>query len=574
MDDYDFIKLDFCRLLNFHYARPTRPPPFSPERSGEMWRPKEFAFACNVSVMTIRNWLKGITAPERGDVPYIEKAFFGQPPAEEKDLYSDWRVDFRTAHKKERTARDNAPADAQRSEQQPDKVVVAGVSPEAHEKVIDRLLDKLSLTEAQKTAAVVELAKIKGDLESTEKRVSGFLQTIYREEISPEQFAATFVKVIGDWATAGVRIDALSVSRNMTPHIAALRKAAQHAHEIGDIGEATRLLDEIDTEERRVEQRPAFTPWGQRAAEIPGLIDRFKTELSTEPRFGNKAKFILDLLDRICDLPDPALWNDTHLDWLCTIQDALTDAFHIGDADSGDDAINFGTLVPLMRVLAVVFAGREVSNAYNVLIDNELAFHLEQLRKAIMELAGVEIPRPVRDDVEALDGQLNVVEQRTPRWINLQRLDRVAGRIRSHRIGALHGIERLIAILIGKRTDRAPPLAIFRDELEDGSAGPELVIIPAGKFMMGSPEPEGQSDEHPQHHVEIAGCFAAGRFTVTFEEWDAALSAGGVTHNPEDRGWGRARRPAINVSWYDATAYVRWLSRQTGKTYRLLSESE
>ena len=94
--------------------------------------------------------------------------------------------------------------------------------------------------------------------------------------------------------------------------------------------------------------------------EIPGLIDRFKTELSTEPRFGNKAKFILDLLDRICDLPDPALWNDTHLDWLCTIQDALTDAFHIGDADTGDDAINFGTLVPLMRVLAVVFAGRGV----------------------------------------------------------------------------------------------------------------------------------------------------------------------------------------------------------------------
>ena len=45
-------------------------------------------------------------------------------------------------------------------------------------------------------------------------------------------------------------------------------------------------------------------------------------------------------------------------------------------------------------------------------------------------------------------------------------------------------------------------------------------------------------------------------------------------YTPSDEGWGRGRRPVINVSWDDAKAYVGWLSRKTGKTYRLLSEAE
>ena len=61
---------------------------------------------------------------------------------------------------------------------------------------------------------------------------------------------------------------------------------------------------------------------------------------------------------------------------------------------------------------------------------------------------------------------------------------------------------------------------------------------------------------------------------VTFEEWDACRHGGGCGHNPDDEGWGRGNRPVINVSWEDARAYVRWLSRETGERYRLLSESE
>ena len=101
---------------------------------------------------------------------------------------------------------------------------------------------------------------------------------------------------------------------------------------------------------------------------------------------------------------------------------------------------------------------------------------------------------------------------------------------------------------------------------------------------MGSPlgEEGRDDDEGPLHRVRISEPFAVGVYEVTFREWDACRRAGGCSHNPGDCdcdcdcdcGWGRGERPVINVSWEDARAYVRWLSGETGKEYRLLSESE
>ena len=88
-------------------------------------------------------------------------------------------------------------------------------------------------------------------------------------------------------------------------------------------------------------------------------------------------------------------------------------------------------------------------------------------------------------------------------------------------------------------------------------------------------EREARSDdEGPQHEVRIAKPFAVGRFQVTFDEWDACVAARGCKHRPKDEGWGRGKRPVINVSWEDAQAYVAWLSKKTGHQYRLLSEAE
>jgi formylglycine-generating enzyme required for sulfatase activity len=69
--------------------------------------------------------------------------------------------------------------------------------------------------------------------------------------------------------------------------------------------------------------------------------------------------------------------------------------------------------------------------------------------------------------------------------------------------------------------------------------------------------------------------FAVGKFAVTFAQWDACVDDGGCgSYIPDDRGWGRGDRPVINVNWNDAKAYVAWLSKKTGKEYRLLSEAE
>jgi len=105
---------------------------------------------------------------------------------------------------------------------------------------------------------------------------------------------------------------------------------------------------------------------------------------------------------------------------------------------------------------------------------------------------------------------------------------------------------------------------------------PEMVVASAGSFMMGSPPSEtgGYDFERPQHHVNIAMPFAVSKLELTFDEWDTCVGYGDCPQGIPDSGFGRGQRPAINVSWDDAQTYVNWLSRITGKAYRLLSESE
>jgi formylglycine-generating enzyme required for sulfatase activity len=115
-----------------------------------------------------------------------------------------------------------------------------------------------------------------------------------------------------------------------------------------------------------------------------------------------------------------------------------------------------------------------------------------------------------------------------------------------------------------------------RDTFKECSRCPEMIVVAAGLFMMGSPadEPDHKIEEEPYHRVAIPRPFAASRFEVTFEEWEACFQVGACAFNPGDQGWPRGRRPVINVSWNDAQQYAGWISRLTGKRYRLLSEAE
>ena len=106
---------------------------------------------------------------------------------------------------------------------------------------------------------------------------------------------------------------------------------------------------------------------------------------------------------------------------------------------------------------------------------------------------------------------------------------------------------------------------------------PEMVVVPAGSFLMGSANDEAghQLDESPRHEVRIGAPFAVGKFEVTFAEWDACVADGGCNgYRPDDQHWGRGPRPVVDVSWEETKSYVDWLSRKTGSQYRLLTEAE
>ena len=127
--------------------------------------------------------------------------------------------------------------------------------------------------------------------------------------------------------------------------------------------------------------------------------------------------------------------------------------------------------------------------------------------------------------------------------------------------------------VLSREAERAlKPRRAFRECAKDC---PEMVVVPAGEFMMGSPATEkGRYDnEGPQHKVTIARPFAVSKFEVTFDEWDACVVSGGCPQVPT-AALGRGTQPVINVSWDDAQQYVAWFSKMTGRPYRLLSEAE
>src|SRR5262249_2621735 len=129
--------------------------------------------------------------------------------------------------------------------------------------------------------------------------------------------------------------------------------------------------------------------------------------------------------------------------------------------------------------------------------------------------------------------------------------------------GAVAGMRGTMA----QPADAPKPGEVFRD-CNDCA---EMVVVPVGDFEMGGGD---LPFEKPQHKVTLAHPVAIGRSEITFDEWDLCYSAGGCKHRPDDHGWGRGKRPVIDVSWGGAKAYLAWMSRTPGKNYRLPTEAE
>lgn len=186
---------------------------------------------------------------------------------------------------------------------------------------------------------------------------------------------------------------------------------------------------------------------------------------------------------------------------------------------------------------------------------------------------------------------------------NLEAAQRALAELESDSAG-IEGIEALRSRIESARAYASlRPGQSVTDPLRGGGSGPELVVIPLGSFQMGSPEnePERKSNEGPRFNVSLARGFALARTETTVGQFRAFIQATGYVPSANQNGsstiydersgsmvsrsgvtWqsDHAGRPAgndlpvIHVSWVDAKAYTDWISRETGKAYRLPSEAE
>ncbi|MGI9494182.1 MAG: SUMF1/EgtB/PvdO family nonheme iron enzyme [Geminicoccaceae bacterium] len=177
--------------------------------------------------------------------------------------------------------------------------------------------------------------------------------------------------------------------------------------------------------------------------------------------------------------------------------------------------------------------------------------------------------RVIVTDVDALVGLMSLPSYRT-----LQQAKRAAETEIGRPLGerSIAAAQSVYGWTVAALTP-APAALSAGEKFRDCKACPEMVVLPAGSFLMGSPEGVGDPDEHPQREVTIPA-FAMGATEVTFDQWDACVAAGACVHQPDDAGWGRDDRPVINVSWQDTQQYAAWLSNLTGATYHLPSEAK
>lgn len=140
----------------------------------------------------------------------------------------------------------------------------------------------------------------------------------------------------------------------------------------------------------------------------------------------------------------------------------------------------------------------------------------------------------------------------------------------------VHELDRYGLIQLQRQSAQSAGLEVyFRDAMKDGGSGPEMAVIPAGMFEMGSTRHEfgHRPEESPQHYVAIRKDFALGRYVVKAEEFEAFRDETGW-YLRFDLIWAEGRFPVMNIRIADAQRYADWLSEKSGKTYRLPTEAE
>ena len=234
-------------------------------------------------------------------------------------------------------------------------------------------------------------------------------------------------------------------------------------------------------------------------------------------------------------------------------------------------------------IIPILVAGRP-----NVEVTNEN----ELQDKAIPDALYKHFEEPLAADFRSKEGDGFFTKRQRAREARFQVIAKLLGTEKTEKLVRRHQWRRLailsltIMVLLGAAGATGSAAWMAKEGVTVQYAGsivlarlhlidvlePEMVSIPGGTFQQGDVNGRGGTTEKPLRPVTL-NSFAMGKFEVTFEEYDQYVESTG-RRRPEDYGWGREGRPVINVSWEEAVAYSKWLSKATGKHYRLPTESE
>ncbi|WP_426113644.1 SUMF1/EgtB/PvdO family nonheme iron enzyme [Massilia sp. PWRC2] len=225
---------------------------------------------------------------------------------------------------------------------------------------------------------------------------------------------------------------------------------------------------------------------------------------------------------------------------------------------------------------------REQEKAQRLLLDAARSERKEALRRQLLERRALDAETARIEREEAHRKALQARAAAAYRQEQQRARAEVAARVQAE----------LAALLPSASSPVADSEGVLRDRFLDGSAvAPDLVLIPTGRFQMGSPEHERKKAidagsqqswverETPQRWVGIEKPIAMGRFPITVGQWRLFVAASGwqapAQFNWAEPGFRQADdHPVVGVSWHDAVAYAAWLSSMTGQRYRLPSEAE
>jgi len=218
-------------------------------------------------------------------------------------------------------------------------------------------------------------------------------------------------------------------------------------------------------------------------------------------------------------------------------------------------------------------------------------FHARTITRELMIRSGSSVELVELSSVRHLDVLYSEEEQIVRAQFTLRDGSRLRGNLLTRRIQLQEPFGSMLSVPMNAldrisfkvdtlgRAEKAAPSGRFqagnrrfRDHLRDGSPGPEMMRLEGGMSVRGDLQGDGDFDESPPTEIEI-GEFAIGVYEVTFDEYDRFCASTGCSL-PDDQGWGRGRRPVVNVTWDMAKAFTAWLSDQTGNRYRLPTDAE